>query len=175
MLLNLKPINYTIINQQLPGGLKMQLLEYNPAYSKFIKDYYLEDLTYTGTPMEAVEKSEKNKEYHSILCIEAGNLVTFFVLDYGEDKYKYTDEKNIFLLRSFSTDSRFKRKGYAKRSLQLLRKFVKKEYPFISKIVLGVNEKNEPAINLYKNAGFYDTSKKYKGAKGFQKILALDV
>lgn len=123
--------------------------------------------------------SKEHPEYHSILCIDNEQLVTFFVLDNGKDKYKYTNRSDSILLRSFSTDSRHTRKGYAKECLKLLPQFIKMNYPDISEVVLGVNEKNPAAIQLYENCGFHDTFKKYYSEKsyqkhkGYQKILAM--
>lgn len=153
----------------------MKLVEYQPAFYPLIKNYYIEDDTYTGSPLDAVNISTKAPEYHSILCIEDDVLVTFFVLDAGEDKYKYTTFKNSLLLRRFSTDSRHIRKGYAKKSLNQLRNFIHHHYPEYESVVLGVNERNTPAIRLYENSGFEDTGRRFKGAKGYQKILVMKI
>jgi ribosomal protein S18 acetylase RimI-like enzyme len=153
----------------------MKLTEYHPSFASMVENYYIADTTYTGRPAEAVIISRDQPDYHSILCIEQEQLVTFFVLDGGADKYKYTNNPNSFLLRSFSTDTRQTRKGYGKMTLTELPYFVKHHYPHINEIVLGVNEKNTPAIRLYENNGFHDTLQVFKGRLGNQKILSMNV
>lgn len=153
----------------------MRLTEYQPSFASMVENYYIADTTYTGRPQEAVIISRDQPDYHSILCIEEEELVTFFVLDGGADKHKYTNNPNSFLLRSFSTDTRHTRKGYGKMTLKHLPHFVKQHYPDTREIVLGVNEKNTPAIRLYENNGFHDTLRTFKGTLGNQKILSMDV
>lgn len=94
-----------------------------------------------------------------------------FFLDEGSDKFKYTEENDSLLLRAFSTDSKYLRKGYATKTIELLAQFVKKEFPEVKQVVLGVNGKNLSAISLYLKTGFKDLGVKYLGKKGYQKVL----
>lgn len=151
----------------------MKLVIYENKFKNHIDNYRLDDNTYTGVPKEII-RLEKNT-YFPILCFEQSKLVSFFVLDEGEDKYKYTSEQNSLLLRSFSTDSNELRKGYALKSLFLLKDFTKLHFPNIKKIVLGVNEMNDIAIKLYLKAGFKNTGKYFLGSKGLQNILELTI
>ena len=98
-------------------------------------------------------------------------LVTFFVLDAGPQKADYTDENDALLLRSFSTDARFLRRGYAKEALRLLPNFVKTHFPATKQIVLAVNKKNSAAKKLYYSVGFVDSGEEKMGPKGPQHLL----
>ncbi|MEG0256589.1 N-acetyltransferase, partial [Vagococcus sp.] len=123
----------------------MKLIEYSDSYKTNINNYFLtEEMTYyTGIPKDCIAISEEMPSFHSILAFSDNNeLVTFFVLDEGEDKTLYTDNLNSMLLRSFSTDSHHIKKGYAKEALGLLADFVRVNFPHINEIVLAVNEKN---------------------------------
>lgn len=130
----------------------------------------------TGQPENAIRLSQKNKDYHPILLVNQSNeIYTFFVLDYGDDKFKYTSNPNSLLLRSFSTNERFLRKEYAFSALSLLSKYVQTNYPNIQEIVLGVNKKNLVAQNLYKKAGFEEKTKTYIGKRGIQLIFSKSI
>lgn len=158
------------------GDEKMKLVEYNDTYKSQLKSYKVGDETYTGLPQDAVIISQKNKNYHSILLInDLNEISTFFVLDYGEDKFKYTTATKSVLLRSFSTNEAFLRRGYALKTLQLLPNYIRNNYPAVKKIVLGVNEKNLAAQSLYEKAAFVKESQTYIGKKGKQFIFSKEI
>lgn len=146
----------------------MYLEEYKPQHEESINNYYLtkEMSYYTSFPKDCILISLENKLFHSILAFCDQNLVTFLVLDEGEEKMLFTQNKYAILLRSFSTDSRFLKKGYAKETLRLLPKFIQQNYPHINEIVLAVNEKNNNAQNLYLQTGFINNGTKLTGPKG---------
>lgn len=154
----------------------MKLAAYNNKFKNQIKTYQVKDVVFTGLPQNAIEISQKNKDYHPILLVnESNEIYTFFVLDYGDDKFKYTSNINSLLLRSFSTNERFLRKGYAFSALSLLSKYVQTNYPDVQEIVLGVNKRNLAAQNLYKKAGFEEKAKTYIGKKGIQLIFSKSI
>lgn len=153
----------------------MELIEYKTIFRQQVDAYYLKNLTFTGSPKKAVKTAETNKNYHPVLAFEGKELVTFFALDYSKDKFKYTQNEQSFLLRSFSTDSRYVHHGYAKTALMLMPNFIQKHYPGVNEIILGVNEKNKPAIQLYKNTGFADTGRRYIGSIGPQIIMYMNI
>ncbi|MFG6147424.1 GNAT family N-acetyltransferase [Halobacillus sp. B23F22_1] len=66
-------------------------------------------------------------------------------------------------------------KGIATQGLKLLPAFVKEALQDVDEIVLGVNERNVPARNLYLKTGFVDKNQIYNGPKGPQHILHLKV
>ena len=138
----------------------MELMKYRDEYKEDVVNYFLTDeMTYfTGTPQENIALSQKK-------------LVTFFVLDAGPQKADYTDENDALLLRSFSTDARFLRRGYAKEALRLLPDFVKTHFPAMKQIVLAVNKKNSAAKKLYYSVGFVDSGEEKMGPKGPQHLL----
>ncbi|MFV0559310.1 MAG: GNAT family N-acetyltransferase [Enterococcus sp.] len=146
----------------------MYLVEYDMQHREAINNYCLTDamIYFTSEPKENVSISETKRTYHSIVCYANKKLVTFFVLDESSAKSIYTNEPNAMLLRAFSTDTRYTRKGHAKEALTLLPDFVKQQYPHIKEIVLAVNSKNNAAQKLYLNANFSDTGKKARGEKG---------
>ncbi len=120
-------------------------------------------------------QSKKDHLFHPILSFSNDTLVTFLVLDEGKEKMTYTTNRHALLLRSFSTDSRYLKKGYAMNTLLLLNNFVKNQYPHIDEIILAVNQKNIPAQALYLKAGFIDTGKRIKGIKGELMILTKEI
>ena len=151
----------------------MELMEYREEYKEAVTNYFLTDeMTYfTGTPQENIALSQKNPQHHPILAFSQQKLVTFFVLDAGPQKADYTDENDALLLRSFSTDARFLRWGYAKEALRLLPDFVKTHFPAMKQIVVAVNKKNSAAKNLYYSVGFVDSGEEKMRPKGPQHLL----
>ncbi|WP_200830397.1 GNAT family N-acetyltransferase [Listeria monocytogenes] len=151
----------------------MELSLWNPSFQDSIENYFLEDLTYTALPKDVLQNKPEN--YFPVLCFEKKQLVCFFVLDQGKDKFKYTKNVNSLLLRAFSTNSDKTRKGYATLALKQLPSFTKIHFPLVTNIILGVNEKNQPAIHLYEKTGFKNTNRTFLGPKGPQKILVLPI
>lgn len=146
----------------------MELVKYNSQYDNLIEEYYLpaEQLYYSAMPAEAVEISKNNNDRHTILGMDDGELVTFFILHENEAVQPYSDQPNDILLRSFSTNHIHQGKGYARKTLELLPQFMREHIPHIDGIVLGVNVKNTAAQGLYKKCGYVDTDNRVMGSKG---------
>lgn len=153
----------------------MELKFYDESYQQEVLDYQLADLSFTALPSECLKESQKRIDYRPVLCLENNKIVCFFVLDSGNDKFNYCDNSKALLLRAFSTDSRETRKGYARESLLLLPKFLETHYPTCDEIVLGVNEGNLVAAELYAKVNFVDTKNRFLGPRGYQKIMSLQV
>ncbi|MFW3589272.1 GNAT family N-acetyltransferase [Vagococcus fluvialis] len=151
----------------------MHLVFYNEDFLKEIKAYQLDDASFTGIPSEVIKENHLKENYYPILCFEEDRLVCFFSLDGSENKDVYTSNEKSLLIRSFSTDSRETRKGYATKSLRVLIPFIKSNFEGVEEVVLGVNEKNPNAYQLYLKAGFIDTKKKHLGPRGYQHILKI--
>lgn len=146
----------------------MELIHYTPQYDNLINNYYLpeEQLYYSALPLEAVEISKNNNDRHTILGMDDGELVTFFILHENEAVQPYSDQPNDILLRSFSTNYKHQGKGYAKKTLELLPDFMKEYLPHIEGIVLGVNVKNTAGQSLYKKCSYLDEGNRVMGGKG---------
>lgn len=151
----------------------MKLKGYRPTCHDDVMHYVQTEelLTYTGTPKDSIALSASTPTHHSIVVYVENQLVCFFVLDEGTEKAAYTSEKAALVLRSFSTDARYLRKGYAKNTLLLLPDFVREQFPDIKEIVLGVNQKNLPAQVLYEKVGFVDNDRIINGPKGPQRVM----
>lgn len=151
----------------------MKLIAYNDKFKEQIETYQVKNLVFTGLPQNAIKISQENINYHPVLLVnELNEICTFFILDYGDDKFKYTNNINSLLLRSFSTNERFLRKGYALTALSSLPRYVQTNYPDIQEITLGVNKRNVAAQKLYEKAGFKKESRTYIGKKGPQLIFS---
>lgn len=146
----------------------MNLTLYTEQHKQLIESYKLneEQLRFTCTPKESIEQSKNEENRSNILAVEDDQLVTFFVLHTSEGVAPYSDNRHAILLRGFSTDERHQGKGFAKKALQLLPQFVKKQFPQIDEIVLAVNVENRVAQSLYKKCGFVDEGVRVMGKKG---------
>ncbi|BDR52135.1 acetyltransferase [Bombiscardovia nodaiensis] len=154
----------------------MKLVAYDSQFKESLDQYQIENLTFTGTPAQALARAQNDGEYHPILSINsAGAITNFFVLDHGSDRLRYEHREDCLLLRSFSTDSRYLRQGYALQSLQLLSDYAHRNFPDIPLVVLGVNARNSPAQKLYEKAGFTRLERTFTGGKGPQFIYRLAV
>lgn len=103
--------------------------------------------------IESMEKSlddAKNNAYDikwTPVGIYYDNLLIGFAM-YG------LNSENYLWIDRFLIDYRYQNKGYGKKALNLLIKYLKEYYSSSKYICLSVNEKNEVAINLYKEFGF---------------------
>jgi len=149
-------------------GVFMQLYFYNERFRNAIEEYNLteEQLRYTGTPVASINLSSQDPDRESILAMEGDTLVTFFDLHKNEGARPFSDNKQVILVRAFSTDFRHQGKGHAYNALMLLPDFVKEHYQDINEIVLAVNLENNAAQGLYKKCGYIDEGERRMGTKG---------
>lgn len=112
-----------------------------------------------------------------VLGDELCRAVGFFVLDFGQDKYRYTDNPNAVLLRSMSINPAFQGMGYAKNALNFkcLQEFCKTHISLCHEIVLGVNHANVSAQRLYEKVGFIRQARTVMGQKGEQWVYCLKI
>ncbi len=101
-----------------------------------------------------------------------GMPVGFFVLDFGEDKCDYTENKNAILLRSLSLNPNYQGKGNAKNAMIEVENFVKLNIESADEIVFSVYFKNTNAYQLYLKTGFIDDGKTVIGRNGPLHILS---
>lgn len=140
----------------------MHLVKYKKCYEKNINDYQLQEdqLHFPKTPSYHINQSCQDENCHCILGFDAHDqLVTFFVLDRNSDYLEHfaTNPQNTVIFRSFSTDMRYLRKGYAKSCIKSLNHYIKNNLSDIHYIALVVNETNEVSYNIYKCLGFHKT------------------
>lgn len=153
------------------------LVEYTDSYEEHLSNYYLpkEQLQFTSMPLDTINSPNISNSAKHILILENNIPVGYFALEGGEKLLKYSENPNARLLIAFSIDSRNQGKGLAKIGLQLLPEFVRNQLHGIDEIVLGVNQRNTPAYNLYLKTGFVDENEFYEGPYGPQHILHLRV
>ncbi|MDQ0271590.1 GNAT family N-acetyltransferase [Cytobacillus purgationiresistens] len=146
----------------------MHLSFYKPHYFAAVNNYHLteEQLRFTGTPNDAILKSNEGSDRYPILAVEEEKLVTFFVLHRREGVKPYSNNNCAILIRAFSTDSHEQGKGYATKSLKLLPAFIMEHFLDINEIVLAVNVKNTAAQALYEKCGYIDEGVRVMGSKG---------
>lgn len=103
--------------------------------------------------IESMEKSlddTKNNAYGikwTPVGIYYNNLLIGFTM-YG------LNSENYLWIDRFLIDYRYQNKGYGRKTLNLLIKYLKDNYSMAKYICLSVNENNEVAIKLYKKLGF---------------------
>jgi len=131
-----------------------------------------EQLRYTKSPKESIALAKQDNSRHAILAMDGKQLVTFFVLHEKEGVTPYSSNEQALLIRSFSTDFYEQGKGYAKTALQLLPDFVRKHFPYINELVLGVNVPNRAAQELYKRCGFVDEGRQAMGLREELKVMS---
>ncbi|RHW40203.1 GNAT family N-acetyltransferase [Lysinibacillus yapensis] len=146
----------------------MQLVFYDRSYHDLIEQYQIteQQLKFTGAPIESNRLTELDSDRYAILAIQEGNLVTYFNLHKNEGVKPFADNPSAILLRAFSTDNRYRGKGYAKEVLKLLPSFIKEHFKEIDEIVLAVNKENDVAQKLYVKCGFIDHGERRMGKKG---------
>lgn len=153
----------------------VKLIMYTDSYLNMLENYPLseEHLSFTGHPLELLERAELNASYTPIIITEDDQVAGFFVLDTGEDKFHYTDIVESILLRGYSIHPDYQGRGIANKSMKLLRAFVDKHFPNVKRIVLGVNEANKAAQAVYAKSGFIDEGRRFNGRSGIQIAMSL--
>lgn len=75
----------------------MELHFYNYRFNTLIEQYTLSEdqLRYTSTPKDCIELLIKDPDRYSILAINGGQLVTFFVLHKNEGVKPYSNNKEV--------------------------------------------------------------------------------
>ena len=148
----------------------VKLTIYKDSYRKSLENYPLseENLSFTGHPLELLDRAEINGTYTPIIIKEDDQVAGFFVLDTGVDKFHYTDNVESILLRGYSIHPNYQGRGIAIKSMKLLRAFVDKHFPNVKRIVLGVNEANKAAQAVYAKSGFIDEGRRFNGRSGIQ-------
>lgn len=154
--------------------MTMQLMFYEDKAKNLVEQYTLteEQLRYTKSPKESIALAKQDNSRHAILAMDCNKLVTFFVLHEKEGVTPYSSNEQALLIRSFSTDFYEQGKGYAKTALQLLPDFVRKHFPSINELVLGVNVPNRAAQELYKRCGFVDEGRQAMGLRNELKVMS---
>ncbi|MEF3303580.1 GNAT family N-acetyltransferase [Paenibacillus sp. GYB003] len=127
---------------------------------------------FTALPVGMLEKTG---ERHPIVIMGRNEPVGFFVLHSGEKVKEYAENPNAMLLSAFSIDYAEQGKGYAKKGMGLLKRFVNRQFAKCDEIVLAVNRGNIPAQKLYEKAGFTDTGRRRTGPNGEQLVMSLAV
>ncbi|WHP42951.1 GNAT family protein [Lysinibacillus boronitolerans] len=153
--------------------MTMQLMFYEDKAQNLVEQYTLteEQLRYTKSPKESIALAKQDTSRHAVLAMDGNKLVTFFVLHEKEGVMPYSSNEQALVIRSFSTDFYEQGKGYAKTALQLLPDFVRKHFPYINELVLGVNVPNRAAQELYKRCGFVDEGRQAMGLRDELKVM----
>lgn len=155
----------------------IRLTIYNDSYRKSLENYPLseEHLSFTGHPLELLDRTKINESYTPIIITEDDQVAGFFVLDTGVDKFHYTDIEESILLRGYSIHPNYQGRGIAQNSMKLLHAFVAKHFLNLKRIVLGVNEANKAAQAVYAKSGFIDEGRRFKGKSGTQIAMSLSL
>lgn len=125
-----------------------------------------EQKSFTKMPLESLEICNNDLLRHPVVLEEDGEIVTFFVLHEKDGVAEYSVAEDAILLRSFSTNVKHQRKGYAKKALQMLPSYLHKHFPYITTIYLTVYLTNNSAKKLYEKIGFVDTGAREEGRSG---------
>ncbi|WP_247949023.1 GNAT family N-acetyltransferase [Streptococcus gordonii] len=150
----------------------MKIRFYRSSDRQALQSYQLTDLRFTSHPKEAVADLENR---YAILGLVENQIVTFLILDAGEEKYTYGGQPDSLLLRNFSTDEGFQIRGYGSQTLKLLPDFLREHLPMYKSIILSVNEKNQVASYLYRENGFSKQPRRILGPAGWQEVYELKI
>lgn len=130
-------------------------------------------LRFTASANQALQSiSERDDNDAFPITIMEDNIPAgFFVLDFGEDKFGLTDNKNSVLVRSLSVNPEMQGKGIGKIAMILVDDFVKENFKQCDEIVLAVNQKNDSAYHIYLKAGYIYDGKTRIGRSGPQYLM----
>lgn len=146
----------------------MKLALYNKEFDEAVKNYQLKDERYSGGAANQIARCQNDSERFPVLIFDAAQLVGAFVLHLGDGPAKYGFlEEDVILLRGFSIDDRFRRRGYASQALSALPEFVHAQISEeVKRIVLAVNAGNKAAQKTYLKSGFVKLPQEMMGSLG---------
>ncbi len=128
---------------------------------------------------ERISKRENIGDFTAIpVTIIYDNIpVGLFVLDFGNDRFVFTENKNSILLKALSINPKYQGKGIAKKAMELIPNFINEGIGFsdIEEIVLAVNIKNKNAYRLYRKVGYFETGQAIIGNFGLQRIMKCEI
>lgn len=141
-------------------------------------DYHLDEIQsrFTATAKQALEKIEQRNLNNDFLAFPITifndeKIAGFFVIDFGKDKFEFTENQNSALIRSLSVNPDFQGKGIGKQAMIKIDSFLKKYFADCDEIVLAVNEKNTFAFQLYLMTGYVFEGKMKEGNSGPQYLM----
>ncbi|MCH4985869.1 GNAT family N-acetyltransferase [Macrococcoides goetzii] len=135
----------------------MKLIQYTHHNKDLLEQFELTDeqLRFVKSPEVNVSVAKKDSNRTPIFGLnDEGKAVVFFVLhEHSEFESQFKVDNSIYI-RSFSTDHRHLRKGYAKQALIALPEFIMSHFPHIKYITLLVDVPNSVAHDMYLKLGF---------------------
>lgn len=152
--------------------MKVALRKYQVEDLKILDEYILPYVqqSYTVTPRQWIE-NKQSKNRHPITIWYNDKPAGFFALDTGNDRFNYSESESSVLLRALSINPELQGKGIGTQAMAQVSDLVKEQFPGYNEIILGVNERNIEAYNLYLKCGFIDTGRKYLGGRNGPQII----
>lgn len=131
---------------------------------------------YSALPKQALERIEarnQNEDFfaYPITVFYNEKIAGFCVLDFGNDKFELTDNKDSVLLRSLSINPEFQGEGIGTSVMIVIDDFIKEHFKDCNEIVLSVNERNSLAFQIYLKTGYHYEGKKINGRSGPQFVM----
>ncbi|PWN64981.1 GNAT family N-acetyltransferase [Chryseobacterium phosphatilyticum] len=117
-----------------------------------------------------IERREDNDAF-PITIMKDNTPAGFFVLDFGEDKFELTDNKDSVLVRSLSVNPEMQGTGIGKGAMMKVDDFVRENFQNCNEIVLAVNQRNESAYHIYLENGYIYEGKTRIGRSGPQYLM----
>ncbi|CAD7801099.1 hypothetical protein CHRY9390_00728 [Chryseobacterium aquaeductus] len=142
-------------------------------------DYVLDEIQsqFTATAKQTLVKIEDRNQSgdffaYPITIFHDEKVAGFFVLDFGNDKFEFTENPHSVLLRSLSVNPDFQRLGIGKSAMTEVDHFIREHFSECNEIVLAVNEKNISAFQLYLRTGYMSDGKMREGRCGPQFLMS---
>ncbi|NIF07182.1 GNAT family N-acetyltransferase [Chryseobacterium sp. Tr-659] len=132
-----------------------------------------DQMRFTATVQHALMNISKRDDSDAfpVTIFEEGSPAGFFVLDFGNDKFELTDNKDSVLVRSLSVNPQLQGKGIGKTAMLKLDDFIRNHFKSCDEIVLAVNQKNDSAYHIYLKAGYLYEGKTRIGRSGPQYLM----
>ncbi|WP_305024204.1 GNAT family N-acetyltransferase [Paenibacillus lacisoli] len=121
---------------------------------------------FTAMPASLLDLGREDSRRYPVVITADDQVVGFMVLHTWPGPASYSPNRQAILLRGLSITKEMQGQGFGRRALQILPGFVQNHFADADEIVLGVNEENMVAKNLYAKTGFTDTGRRVKGLQG---------
>ncbi len=159
--------------KRLADWISLQVRAYAEEDYAQILSYQLpeEQAIYTSMPQNIVETFSRDERNLPFVVYARDNLVGCFALHTRQAHMYGIENPHALLLKSFSIDARYQKRGHALETLRALPDLTKQYFPDKNEIVLTVHYTNAPARLLYLKAGFLDKGLRYEGEYGEELIF----
>ncbi|UTH14283.1 GNAT family N-acetyltransferase [Macrococcus equipercicus] len=150
----------------------LRIMQVDPSMEISFRHYQLslKQMFFAGHPAYIINRKRSN--YFPFVILKDDEIIGAFALERGAILSVMDAPKTAIYLRGLSLDSRHQGKGYFRKVLQELERYIKEQDPDITDLYLMVNVNNDNGYYAFIKSGFIDRQKTVKQSLVTLKVLS---